>query len=80
MKTPITSINKDNIITIMPEHKWCLNITDLKTKKKIQTTIPPTDGDRIDIITDDKMIEGYNYGIDCIIIEIRDGEPKRIIS
>ena len=71
--------NDEQLIYNTFKHKWCLNILNKKINKTTFLAIPPTDGDRTDIITNNKMEQGYNYGIDCIILEIKNGSLKTIM-
>ena len=56
------------------KNKWNLIITTSDNKKH-NISIPPTDGNRIDIITNDKILNGYNLNIDAVIITIKKGTP-----
>lgn len=63
-----------------PRNKWCLIMEDDNDpKKKHWMAIPPTDGDRTDIISDGLSFlkkDGYCYGFKGIIIRIRKGIPS----
>ena len=57
------------------DNKWCLTMEDDNDeRKKYWIAIPPTDGDRTDIITNEKISE-YHYNFKGIIIRIRKGIP-----
>ncbi len=62
-----------------PNNKWTLIMEDDNDpRKKHYMAIPPTDGDRTDIITDKEISckkDGYCYGFKGIIIRIRKGTP-----
>lgn len=60
-------------------NKWKLNI--MKDNKIINyIAIPPTNSNRVDIISSKDLCKGYNYKIDCIIIRIINGEIKEILD
>ena len=65
-----------------PNNKWCLTMEDDSNPKKIKKhwmAIPPTNGDRTDIITDKEIFckeDGYCYGFKGIIIRVRNGIPS----
>jgi len=64
-------------IHIDPKNKWCLIIEGSENKKRQKTycAIPPTDGDRTDIITEHALPSGYK--LDCkglIIVNIKKGK------
>ena len=42
--------------------------------------IPPGEGNRLDIILQKDLKEGYNFGAECIVIIKKDGETEIIIS
>ena len=69
---------------ISGKNKWELIIESINKKtgkiQKHSISIPPTNKDRIDMIILDKLIKGYNYDIDPIIIIIKDGIIKQIIT
>jgi hypothetical protein len=60
--------------------KWTLIIEGINEKGrtiKTMTAIPPTDGNRTDIITNFPIGEGYQYNCkDLIIIRVIDGQPN----
>lgn len=62
------------------KNKWQLNVegTNNKGKKYTQIiAIPPTNGNRVDLITGNSLEEGYRYNIDgVIVINIISGEPQ----
>ncbi len=70
----ITKIYLDRI------NKWTLiieGITDKGKDSMTMTAIPPTDGNRTDIINTSTLGEGYQYNCKgLIIIKIIDGQPK----
>jgi ribosomal protein S3AE len=57
---------------------WCLTMSD--SKRTYYIAIPPTKGNRIDIITDVELQKGYNYKCDPIVIEIREGRVVNVIQ
>jgi hypothetical protein len=68
-------------IYLNPENKWCIIIEDENnSKKKHFIAIPPTNGNRIDVISYDQIHLGYNYKLNGIIIIIINGEPSLINS
>lgn len=59
-------------------NKWTLNIEGTERGKTVKNyiAIPPTKGDRLDIITGSDFEQGYRYDIDgIIIIHILKGFP-----
>jgi len=58
--------------------KWTLICNE--GNKRNYIAIPPTNKDRIDIITFDKMIQGYNYNVDAIIVIIKEGKINKVIQ
>lgn len=66
-------------IYLDPKHKWGI-IYECDNGKKHYIAIPPTDGDRTDIITYDKSIVGYNYGFKGVIVIIKNGNPSLITN
>jgi len=63
-----------------PKNKWTIIFEDKKGRIISYCAIPPTKGNRTDIITHDKILNGYTFGIDAIIILIINGEPSIIYS
>lgn len=60
-------------------NKWQLVVK--KNGKIINyIAVPPTDGNRIDIITNSDLLAGYNYNIDCVIIVIEEGKISKIME
>lgn len=58
-------------------NKWQLIITG-KEKNKVVITycaIPPTDGNRVDVITPSDLEPGYRYDVSLIVIDIVQGIP-----
>lgn len=73
--------NTDNILNtstfnayIDPNNKWCLIFTDKDGKLINRCAIPPTEGDRTDLLCFNDLKSGYSFGIDAIIIRIEKGE------
>ena len=68
-------MNKLTNAYIDPKHKWILIREGIDNGKKFTTSlaIPPTNGDRIDIISDKDINEGYLCDADVIIIIIKNG-------
>lgn len=62
------------MVYLDPNNKWNIVIVNEKGKKNY-ISIPPTEGNRIDIIRYDKSIIGYNIDFKGIIIIINNGEP-----
>lgn len=59
-----------------PTNKWCIIFTENSTGKILNyVAIPPTSGDRLDIISFRKLIEGYNYDVKGIVIYVKNGNP-----
>lgn len=61
-----------------PKNKWTIVMEDENSKKIHWMAIPPTNGDRTDIITDKNINikeDKYFYGFKGIIVRIRNGEP-----
>lgn len=57
------------------KNKWGIVIENDKFKKYI--AVPPTNGDRFDLINfeNEEIFKGYNYNIKtCLLIEIKKGE------
>ncbi len=76
------SIEANSFIAhIDKKNKWAIIFTD-KTNGRIINliSIPPTKGNRVDIITYDKIIPGYSMGIDAIIVIIENGEPFLMLT
>lgn len=68
-------------ISIDPTNKWLLIREGIDDKGKTFTTtlaIPPTKGDRMDIITDKSLEEGYRMDVDIIFIVIINGKINNI--
>ncbi len=68
-------------ISIDPNHRWLLIREGIDEKGRKFTTslaIPPTKGDRIDIITDKDLGEGYRCDVDAIVIVIIKGKINSI--
>jgi hypothetical protein len=75
-----------------PVHKWRVWKTTIPTpmpewqrfrdsKNHYPIIVPPTQGDRMDYITNDEKIErGYNYRVKGWIILIVEGSINKIIS
>ena len=69
------------------EHKWRvwlttnLNQTERERFKDVRNnqfiTVPPTDGDRIDILG--KEFQHYTYDFKGLVIVIKEGEIKQLI-
>lgn len=60
------------------DSKWLIVIEGIENNRKIKNyiAIPPTTGDRLDIITNFDIKGGYNYDIDgAIIVNILNGFP-----
>ena len=62
------------------KNKWNLRFTDKNGRLIHMIAIPPTDGSRIDIITNNKLNAGYNFDTDIFIIEIINGTPTFICT
>jgi len=64
-------------VHISKDNKWCLVITGTEHNKDVITycSIPPTNGNRVDVITPDKLEQGYRYDVGLIVIDIRHGVP-----
>ena len=62
-------------VHIDPSNKWLLVIIGTENNKAIKTycTIPPTTGNRVDIITSDDLEAGYRYDVSIIVINIISG-------
>jgi hypothetical protein len=62
-------------VHIDSDNKWQLVITGQERNKEVRTycAIPPTNGNRIDIITPCELEQGYRYDQGCIVIEIKMG-------
>jgi hypothetical protein len=68
-------------ISIDPNNEWLLVREGIDDKGKNFTTtlaVPPTKGDRTDIITDKPLEEGYRIGVDIIVIVILSGKINSI--
>jgi len=65
-------------IYLDPNHKWTI-IFEYEDGKKNYCAIPPTNGNRTDIILGEDHPKGYRLDIDCIIIQITNGEPKILL-
>ena len=65
----VTSVHID------PKNKWSLVIEGKEKDRVIKTycAIPPTDGNRIDVITPSELEPGYRYDISLIVIDIKLG-------
>ena len=77
----IETKNKLTGISIDPNNKWLLIREGIDDKGKTFTTtlaIPPTKGDRMDIITDEPLEDGYRMNVDIIFIVIIKGEINSI--
>lgn len=60
------------------QNKWTIVIEGIEKDKRVKTycSIPPTDGDRLDIITDCNLKDGYAYDISgVIVVNILNGFP-----
>lgn len=68
-------------VYIDPEHDWLLirkGIDDKGREFSTSLAIPPTDGDRIDIITNDDIDTGYQIDMDIIVIIIKYGRIDNV--
>ena len=67
----VTSVHID------ANNKWSLVIEGTERGKAVKTyiAIPPTSGDRIDIITPNVLDTGYRYDVELIVIEIKAAIP-----
>ena len=68
-------------IYIDPNNRWLLIRKGIDEKGREFSTslaIPPTDGDRIDIITNDDINAGYQIDMDIIIIIILCGKIDNV--
>jgi len=65
-------------VSIDSDKKWCLIIEGQEKGKKVFTyiAIPPTDGNRVDVITDIDLETGYHYDQSVIVIMIINGTPS----
>ena len=64
-----------------PKHRWLLIREGIDNNGRNFSTslaIPPTTGDRIDIISDEVIHEGYKINADVIIIIIKKGIVEQI--
>jgi hypothetical protein len=64
---------------IDPENKWILireGIDDKGNKISTSLAIPQTNGDRIDIISNDFISDGYQMDLDIIVIIIKNGNIR----
>ena len=60
------------------KNKWAITVEGIEKGREVKTfiAIPPTTGDRLDIILGSDLKEGYRYDIDgIIIIHILNGFP-----
>lgn len=71
-------------IYLDPRNKWCITIEQANDKGRVEKhymAIPPTNGDRVDIYSTEKLISYYNYDVkNVIVVLIKNGEPKLIIN
>ena len=68
-------------VYIDPEHKWLLIRKGIDEKGREFSTslaIPPTTGDRVDIITNDDINAGYRIDMDIIVIIIKYGKIDNV--
>jgi len=66
---------------IDPRNKWCLIIEGVEDgkRKRIYCAIPPTTGNRVDIITEFILEKGYRYNCKGLIfINIEKGKITEI--
>lgn len=59
-----------------PKNKWEIVFEDKDGKQINAWAIPPTNGDRVDIICYDDTKPGYVYDAEVIVINIKNGEPE----
>lgn len=59
-----------------PKNKWVIVFEDEKGKKINSWAIPPTNGNRVDLICYNDTKYGYVYDAEAIIINIKNGEPE----
>lgn len=57
-----------------PLNKWAVLFSDEKEQIIGMIAIPPTDGDRVDVVRYTSGVP-YGYDIEVIVVEIRKGEP-----
>ena len=57
------------------KNKWTLVFTDKNGKIINYIAIPPTTGNRIDLITNSQIDAGYAMDLNIIIVKIINGEP-----
>jgi hypothetical protein len=64
-------------VYISPKNKWNLIIEGKEKNKVIKThcAIPPTSGNRVDVITCSELETGYRYDVSLIVINIKHGVP-----
>jgi len=65
------------IITSVHIKNWSLVITGTEKGKAVKTycAIPPTNGNRVDVITSTNLEHGYRYDVGLIVIDIKHGVP-----
>lgn len=60
-----------------PDNKWCIVIEGKEKDRVIKTycAIPPTSGNRVDVINPNALEIGYRYDVSLIVIDIVEGIP-----
>ena len=64
-------------VHISTTNKWMLIIEGMEKGRNVSTycAIPPTSGNRVDILTPDVLDTGYRYDVNVIVVDIKHGVP-----
>lgn len=63
---------------ILKENKCCLHIIDKSGRNITYVAVPPTNGNRMDIINISKKLSVYDIASESIVIKIITGIPELI--
>jgi len=58
-------------------NRWTIVLSDGVRRHPV--AVPATEGDRVDILCGDDLNQGYNYGIDAVVVVIKSGKIEQLI-
>lgn len=61
-----------------PTNQWAIVVEGKENNRPTKTyiAIPPTDRNRVDVISTDPQKSGYNYDTEVIVVNIINGKPS----
>jgi len=65
-------------IYLDPSNKWAIVVEGVEKNKPSKTyiAIPPTNGNRVDVISTVTQKSGYNYDTEVIVVNVVNGNPR----